>query len=72
MPKHLTKQQLIPVVEAIEIVFPESCGYTDPDTLNDGAQLYLVFRNRDESFNKRNAIASIRYQFITPADDSNR
>lgn len=63
-PQQITEPQLGAIVTAFEQVFPDAYGYTDPDTFNEKVQTYLVFRNRDESFDKGNAIASIKYNWF--------
>jgi hypothetical protein len=62
--KNLTEQELGQIVKQFEMVFPDLYGYTDPDSVNSLIQIYLIFRNREESFNKDLAIARISYSWF--------
>lgn len=65
--KNLTEPELGQIVKQFEMVFPDLYGYTEPSSFDLPIQTYLIFRTREESFNKESAIARISYSiFVNP------
>ena len=59
--KPLTRREMECAVTALQKLYPDAYTYTDPDTLAKPTKIMLLFRNREESFCKANAIVRIRY-----------
>lgn len=60
----LTGTQLREFICLFEYQYPNFYGYTGNlgTEQTDGTLLYYLFRNREESFNKSNAVAIISYR----------
>lgn len=56
-----TEQVVGSIMEAFSKDFPDAYGYTDPATAGGRAKKYLIFRTREESFVKTNAILTVWY-----------
>jgi hypothetical protein len=57
----ITQDELFEIMKFADEYFPENYGYTAYG--DDGKKEYLLFRNREESFNKYNSILNIPYRW---------
>jgi hypothetical protein len=60
----MNEQQVGQIMAIVEQVYPDCYGYTDPDTWGKDELVYLIFRNREESFDKSKAVVRVHYEHI--------
>ncbi len=57
MTSSINYDQLVMLVQSFKSIYPDAYGYTDKPT-----GLYLLFRDREESFDKTQAVVTIKYR----------